>query len=441
MKNEELIKNCERWHDNNLHSKIIDAILEIPTSERDYDLTCILARAYNNLGKYNEAIELLERVKEDGKNDILWYHHIGTAHGGKSDDEEAVEKAIGYLEGVLLTDIFLQDEEIAFSIEEMLSDLYGKQAESVVEKPKSKKEKAPKENGKSFNTKSASGENKVTARDMAFSILDEINKEFHKPAISITLKKANSLSLTQSKVSGLPYIPLGGEIPMETENRQLSLLAQINCLELPENDLYPKEGILQFWFLDNCEMGIDWDDLTNQDNFRVIYYKEIGEHYNEDTIREMIHPYCEDDPLLGEHTEFEMRFQSFEGHLDTSSWTLDEEFSTRWNDRCEPTIRYIDDLENLDKGLSEEIWKIIDGEMPKHQIGGFPKFTQDDPRYDCEEYESFETLLFQLDSQFNNEEKEWEILLGDAGICNFFIEPERLKNCDFSRVMFTMDCH
>lgn len=122
MKNEELIKNCERWHDDNLHSKIIDAILEIPASEQDYDLTCILARAYNNLGKFDDAIELLESVKEDGKKDILWYHHIGTAYDGKSDDEEAIEKAIDYLEEVLLTDIFLQDEEIAFSIQELLSD-------------------------------------------------------------------------------------------------------------------------------------------------------------------------------------------------------------------------------------------------------------------------------------------------------------------------------
>lgn len=57
----------------------------------------------------------------------------------------------------------------------------------------------------------------------------------------------------------------------------------------------------------------------------------------------------------------------------------------------------------------------------------YPKFTQDDPRYDSEEYSAFETLLFQVDSQFNEKKHTWEILFLDDGICNFFIEPESLK--------------
>lgn len=309
--------------------------------------------------------------------------------------------------------------------------MFGK---GQAQKEDSKKSKAKAEPEKDL-------QNPATARDMAFSILDEMNQDFHKPAIAISLQRADGLSLTQSKVSGLPYIPLGGEIPMGTEDRQLSLFAQINCSELPENDLYPKEGILQFWFLDNFEMGIDWDDLTNQDNFRVVYHKEIGEHYTEEQLKEMLHPYQEDEPLFGENAQFEMSFQAIESHLNFSSKNFDEEFCSRWNSKCEPEIRFIDDLENVDEDLPEEIWNKTGAEKSMHQIGGYPEFTQNDPRDDHEEYEAFETLLFQLDSQFNEKENEWEILFGDDGICNFFIEPERLKNCDFSRVMFTMDCY
>lgn len=292
---------------------------------------------------------------------------------------------------------------------------------------------------KNFIAKTESKEDlKNTLRDRAFSILDEVNQEFHQSAIAITLKRADELGLTQSKVAGLPYIPIGGEIPVGTENRQLSLFAQINCKELPENDLYPKEGILQFWFLDNFDMGIDYDDLTNQDNFRVIYYETIGEHYSKENLTQMLHPYQEDNPLF-KNAQYEMRFKVIESYLNDNSGKFEEEFCSRWNSRYEPKIEYIYELKNIFRDLVEEIWDKMDTEEPVHRIGGYPTFIQDDPRYGV--YENFETLLLQIDSQFNDEKKEWEILFGDAGICNFFIEPERLKALDFSRVMFTMDCH
>ncbi|WP_026659599.1 DUF1963 domain-containing protein [Butyrivibrio sp. AC2005] len=48
---------------------------------------------------------------------------------------------------------------------------------------------------------------------------------------------------------------------------------------------------------------------------------------------------------------------------------------------------------------------------------GYPFFTQYDPREDGE----YETLLFQMDSTFG---EAYEIMWGDAGICNFFINEE-----------------
>lgn len=461
MNKKQLMKKCKRWHDDNLHANIIEAILELSPAERDYDLTCILARAYNNLGKFDEAIELLESVKEEGKNDILWYYRIGFAYGGKYDDEASVEKAIYYLEEAFLTDMVSKDKVTASQMEYMLSNLYinleerqreefitngflSASEQQEIEKTASQKVQAIKDAGKSIKKKAESKDaqrDASTAKGMAFSIIDEINQEFHKPAISISLQRAKDLSLTQSKVSGLPYIPIGGEIPIGTENRQLSLLAQINCLELPENDLYPKEGILQFWFLDEFGFGIDDDDMTNQDNFRVIYHKEIREHYSEDEVKKILHPYRVDEPLFSDDRQFKMNFKVIESYLDFMSEDFLWEFITRWNNRNELQIEYIDDLEEIDENLPEEIWNTVGTENAKHQIGGLPKFTQEDPRINHKEYTAFETLLFQLDSQFNDEEKEWEFLLGDAGICNFFIEPERLKALDFSRVMFTMDCH
>ena len=63
---------------------------------------------------------------------------------------------------------------------------------------------------------------------------------------------------------------------------------------------------------------------------------------------------------------------------------------------------------------------------------GYPSFTQCDPR--CGEYQGeYETLLLQIDSQD-------DIMWGDSGIANFFINEKDLRKLDFSNVMYTWDC-
>ena len=66
---------------------------------------------------------------------------------------------------------------------------------------------------------------------------------------------------------------------------------------------------------------------------------------------------------------------------------------------------------------------------------GYPYFTQDDPRPEDSPYD---TLLFQMDSEMSDGIDY--IMWGDMGVGNFFIDLEDLKNCDFSRVLYTWDC-
>ena len=68
-----------------------------------------------------------------------------------------------------------------------------------------------------------------------------------KDSIEMTLTSSEDLTLWQSKVGGDPYLPLGQQYPQSLEGENLQLLAQINFAELPENDQYPKSGILQFF--------------------------------------------------------------------------------------------------------------------------------------------------------------------------------------------------
>ena len=77
---------------------------------------------------------------------------------------------------------------------------------------------------------------------------------------------------------------------------------------------------------------------------------------------------------------------------------------------------------------------------PYHQLGGYPYFTQTDPRWGGA-YPDLDVLLFQLDSQLAENRGEPDLVLwGDCGVGNFFISREALKKRDFSRVGYHWDC-
>ena len=90
--------------------------------------------------------------------------------------------------------------------------------------------------------------------------------------------------------------------------------------------------------------------------------------------------------------------------------------------------------------MTEEVWEeyaeLADkGGLPQHRIGGYPYFTQEDPR---EENSKYDFLLFQLDSDYTDNTDK--VMWGDSGIGNFFINSERLKKLDFSDVLYNWDC-
>ena len=76
----EMVEQCEKLHKKDEHQEIIQLISEIPEKERSYQLTGILARAYNNDDQYEEAVRLLLSVQEEGQYDALWHFRLGYAY-------------------------------------------------------------------------------------------------------------------------------------------------------------------------------------------------------------------------------------------------------------------------------------------------------------------------------------------------------------------------
>ena len=76
----------------------------------------------------------------------------------------------------------------------------------------------------------------------------------------------------------------------------------------------------------------------------------------------------------------------------------------------------------------------------RHWLTGYPYFTQTDPREYEEKYQYYDTLLFQMDSDYGDDKGEDYIMWGDAGVANFFINQKDLEKRDFSRILYNWDC-
>ena len=290
---------------------------------------------------------------------------------------------------------------------------------------------------------------KLTEEELRFNedikkvVLDILEKN-KKSMIKISLSD-DKPNLFQSKFGGVPYLPKNVEIPKNKKNEQLTLLAQINIEELPKNNIYPmKEGILQFWILNDDVLGLDYDTHLGN-GFKVVYYKEIDKNVTEEEVLEKYKPYKDEDSYFPIEGEFFLSFKLTDGYFSDSNDDFREianremkKFHIENKEKYNEILKAYDDKEYLSYW---DIWDILEedkkiGEIlfeSGHKIGGFPNFTQSDIR----EIGDYEILLLQIDSE--GTEKN-EIMWGDCGIANFFIREKDLKELNFEKVIYNWDC-
>ena len=77
---QEQLRQLQEWHEAEEYQKVVDAIRAIPEEERGYELTSLLARAFNNLGHCAEAEALLLSVRAEGEGKALWHYRLGYAY-------------------------------------------------------------------------------------------------------------------------------------------------------------------------------------------------------------------------------------------------------------------------------------------------------------------------------------------------------------------------
>lgn len=268
-------------------------------------------------------------------------------------------------------------------------------------------------------------------------LVADLNAMTCREVIRIALSLADNLALTDSKLGGIPYIPQGGALPTSVDGKPLFMLAQINCEQLPENTLYPKKGLLQFWIAatEAPLYGLDYEAPCSNDFKRVIYYPDFGEAL---PIDDFINDYTFDNENLpfNSKRQFALHFKE-----DTESISLEERAATqlffeKWNEAFSTHITTIDEFfDEVPDDICEEINVYLLKEHTGHKIGGYPYFIEYDPR---EENDPHTFLLLQID--IDNVEGE-EICWGNlGGVANFFISPEDLAACQFDNVLYNWDC-
>lgn len=246
-----------------------------------------------------------------------------------------------------------------------------------------------------------------------------------RPALSIALEAMAADDPMASKVGGRAYWPEGADYPRDSKGEPLFLLAQIDFSAAPKLPGYPDSGLLQFFIAGNDVYGADFDagPVPVQKDYRVVYWPAPLAPASKRTFTG---PAGDSHSLpMDPSRPRRMRFTAGEetigagdagmsAVLGQDAYALAESYARR-------------------KGLDENA--VIDAVYDRltrtgHKLGGYPYFTQEDPRDAADP----RRLLLQLDT---DEAMMW----GDAGVANFFIEPGDLARRDFSRVLYNWDCH
>lgn len=278
--------------------------------------------------------------------------------------------------------------------------------------------------------------------DQVKKFIRRLKEETEKEIIKINVKTGVDLKVINSKFGGIFYLPKGEEVPKNNKGEDLTFLAQINCEELPENNLYPKKGIMQFWIFSDDLYGANFENLTEDNTKRVIYYSQIEEHYSKDELTSIYNPpFWEDgefySPYANKEQELGLEFTLTKQGILERDFRFEKIFISKWNEsfsnsQIENYWEVWDIVENFDDIVDEEFYS----DTNFSQIGGYGYFTQTDPR-EFGKNKEYTELLLQIDSSWTG---DYEIMWGDCGVANYFVTKEQIERLDFAGTLYTWDC-
>lgn len=133
-----------------------------------------------------------------------------------------------------------------------------------------------------------------TEQDVSFikKSIDTVFNKYKRESIDIIYQ--NDIGSTdnyfKSKVGGTPFMSEGFGIPVNSKKEQMTMMFQINCKELPPNDIYPSIGIIQFW-ADLSSMNMEALSL-GMDHARTVvtYQPKLTNYVKVDEVNNQYNP-------------------------------------------------------------------------------------------------------------------------------------------------------
>ncbi len=236
----------------------------------------------------------------------------------------------------------------------------------------------------------------------------------------------NIPDIYSTKLGGVPYMPKDAEYPCGRDGKPLRLLAQLNFDEFPHLQYYPS-GILQFFCKDDFKFGMNTKNLSEQENFRIVYYDTITDRENLMSENEM--PTIEEQPFATFPIKKETALTPSEVKTDTLKLgdyrfeNLLLEFAKLYKLCPKKTKSMID----LPETLKDTVYNSFSQKCTA--IGGYPSFKKD-PRETNSELRSCDEVLLRLDTTDLNG------YIDGFSSCCFLISMENLRNRDFSKVVY-----
>ena len=134
-------------------------------------------------------------------------------------------------------------------------------------------------------------ENKLEMKDFVPNLL----RRTEIPCMRLKLVDTTP-GIAESKFGGRGYVPHDAAIPTNSEGVQMRLLAQIDCRQITIPD-FPTSGLLQFWAINDDLTGCNFDNNTEQKDFRICYYETVDPTVTEEEVaaKEGNHQPCEED--------------------------------------------------------------------------------------------------------------------------------------------------
>lgn len=270
-------------------------------------------------------------------------------------------------------------------------------------------------------------------------IVEKIKEKTAMQAYSLVIDTERQPDIFDSKFGGMPYWDLKKEYPADSDGEKLMLLAQINLDRAEVSKPLPTKGMLQFFTALDDVFGADFDKLDCQDTFRVVYHETVDYNISREEIEKLDIPvsteeeYEEYTPVYKEAAVDVMKKTVYMG---PENYLFDSVFAEAAREVCGDGY----EADSVYAALDEDEYDYVSEELSNadHWLLGYPYFTQTDPREYDEPYRVYDTLLFQMDSDYQGNEDY--VLWGDCGVANFFIRLEDLEKKDFSRVLYTWDC-